>query len=59
MWNMPQYQGESVSHLAYANGRVYVQTNLGALAALDAYTGAVAWLDIYPTGSAGRESAGL
>ena len=27
-----------------------MQTCLGALAALDAYTGAVAWLDIYPTG---------
>ncbi|HZK81266.1 MAG TPA: PQQ-binding-like beta-propeller repeat protein, partial [Humisphaera sp.] len=54
MWNMPQYQGESVSHLAYANGRVYVQTNLGALAALDAYTGAIAWLDIYPTGRGGN-----
>ncbi|HWE04983.1 MAG TPA: PQQ-binding-like beta-propeller repeat protein [Tepidisphaeraceae bacterium] len=50
MWGVPQSQGDSVSHLAYANGRIYVQTNLGALAALDAYTGAVAWLDIYPTG---------
>ncbi|MDB5289757.1 MAG: outer rane biosis protein BamB [Phycisphaerales bacterium] len=41
---------DNTSHLAYANGRVYVQTNLGALAALDAYTGAVVWLDIYPSG---------
>ena len=44
MWNGRgdmQPQGENASHLAYANGRVYVQTNLGALAALDAYTGAV------------------
>lgn len=41
---------DNASHMAYANGRVYVQTNLGALAALDAYTGAVAWLDIYKTG---------
>ncbi len=50
MNGMPAPQGESTSHLAYSNGRVYVQTNLGALAALDAYTGAVVWLDIYPTG---------
>ncbi|HWE92613.1 MAG TPA: PQQ-binding-like beta-propeller repeat protein [Tepidisphaeraceae bacterium] len=51
-WGMngPVSISENTSHLAYANGRVYVQTNLGALAALDAYTGAVVWLDIYPTG---------
>lgn len=39
----------NASHLAYANGRVYVQTNLGSLAALDAYSGGIAWLNIYPT----------
>ncbi|HET6251407.1 MAG TPA: PQQ-binding-like beta-propeller repeat protein [Tepidisphaeraceae bacterium] len=50
MGNVARDVGENTSHLAYANGRVYVQTNLGALAALDAYTGAVVWLDIYPTG---------
>lgn len=38
------------SHLAYANGRVFVQTNHGAVAALDAYNGTIAWLDIYPRG---------
>ena len=46
---------ENTSHLAYADGRVYVLTNLGALAALDAYNGSIAWLDIYPT----RNPAGM
>ena len=40
----------NVSHLAYANGRVYVQTNHGAVAAIDAYNGTIAWLDIYNRG---------
>jgi outer membrane protein assembly factor BamB/tetratricopeptide (TPR) repeat protein len=38
----------SVSHLAYAGGRVYVVTNLGAVAAVDAYGGTIAWLSLYP-----------
>jgi outer membrane protein assembly factor BamB len=41
---------QNETHLAYANGRVYVQTNRGAVAALDAYNGTIAWLDIYPRG---------
>src|SRR5665213_887862 len=49
MGGMPIPQSDDTSHLAYANGRVFVQTNLGAFAALDAYGGAVVWLDIYPT----------
>ena len=36
------------THLAYANGSVFVQTNRGVLAALDAYDGSIDWLDIYP-----------
>ncbi|HEX4123093.1 MAG TPA: PQQ-binding-like beta-propeller repeat protein, partial [Tepidisphaeraceae bacterium] len=40
------------SHPAYADGRVFVQTNVGALAAIDAYDGSVAWLDLYPSNSA-------
>jgi hypothetical protein len=36
-----------VTHLAYASGRIFVLTDLGAVAALDAYSGTVAWLDIY------------
>ncbi|MGD0542461.1 MAG: PQQ-binding-like beta-propeller repeat protein, partial [Tepidisphaeraceae bacterium] len=39
---------DSVSHLAYASGRLFVLTNLGAVASLDAYTGTIAWLDVYP-----------
>ena len=48
MFGMQMTPGDSTSHLAYANGRVYVLTNLGALAALDAYSGTIAWLNIYP-----------
>lgn len=39
---------ETLSHLAFASGRVFVVTNLGAVAAVDAYSGATAWLTIYP-----------
>lgn len=39
---------EAVSHLAYAGGRVYAVTNLGAVAAVDAYAGTIAWLALYP-----------
>lgn len=52
MWGM---QGGTVAgfsdnaaHLAYGDGRIYVMTNLGALAALDAYNGTILWLNIYP-----------
>ena len=40
--------GENVTHLAYASGRLYALTNLGALAAIDAYSGTIVWLNIYP-----------
>jgi outer membrane protein assembly factor BamB len=39
---------QSVSHLAYASGRVFCLTNLGAVAAINAYDGTIAWLNIYP-----------
>jgi outer membrane protein assembly factor BamB len=42
---------DAVSHIAYAGGRIFVVTNLGAVAAVDAFTGAIAWLDIYRTES--------
>jgi hypothetical protein len=42
--------GDRTSHLAYADGRVYVLSNLGAVAALDARDGTIVWLDTYPTG---------
>jgi outer membrane protein assembly factor BamB len=38
---------DAISHIAYASGRLFVVTNIGAVASLDAYTGAIAWLDIY------------
>jgi outer membrane protein assembly factor BamB len=40
--------GVDVSHLAYAGGRVYAVTNLGAVASIDAYAGPIAWLSLYP-----------
>ena len=40
--------GQRVSHLAYCGGRLYAMTNLGALAAVDAYGGTIVWLNIYP-----------
>jgi outer membrane protein assembly factor BamB len=38
---------DAISHIAYASGRLFVVTNIGAVASLDAYTGAIAWLNIY------------
>jgi len=35
------------THLAYGSGRVYIATNLGAVAAIDAYSGVIHWLYIY------------
>jgi outer membrane protein assembly factor BamB len=40
---------DAISHIAYASGRLFVVTNIGAVASLDAYTGTIAWLDIYRT----------
>jgi outer membrane protein assembly factor BamB len=34
--------------LAYSSGRVFVLSNLGALAAVDAYDGTIVWLNLYP-----------
>src|SRR5258706_1237212 len=39
---------DTLSHPAFASGRVFINTNLGAVAAIDAYSGATAWLTIYP-----------
>lgn len=38
----------AVSHMAYSGGRLYVLSNLGALASIDAYTGTILWLAVYP-----------
>jgi outer membrane protein assembly factor BamB len=51
-WGMQAVSGgENAAQLAYANGRVYVLSNLGALAALDAYSGTIVWLNIYERGN--------
>jgi outer membrane protein assembly factor BamB len=49
-FNQNPVQPANESHLAYSNGRVYVQTNRGTIAALDAYNGTINWLDIYSRG---------
>ncbi|MGH7179490.1 MAG: PQQ-binding-like beta-propeller repeat protein, partial [Tepidisphaeraceae bacterium] len=49
--------GQNVSHLAYASGRLYCVTNLGAVAAIDAYDGTIAWLNIYPNESGDPQRA--
>ena len=41
----------AIPQLAYSGGRIFVLSNLGALASVDAYDGTVAWLDIYPRDS--------
>lgn len=50
MWGGEDLGGRSnaVAQLAYASGRVFVLTNLGGLAAVDAFDGSIAWLNIYP-----------
>jgi outer membrane protein assembly factor BamB len=48
MWGGQSITFASTSHLAYSSGRLYILTNLGALAAVDAYSGAIQWLNIYP-----------
>lgn len=39
--------GDTTSHVAYGNGRLFVLTNLGAVAAVDAYSGTIDWLALY------------
>ncbi|HEX8521047.1 MAG TPA: PQQ-binding-like beta-propeller repeat protein [Tepidisphaeraceae bacterium] len=38
----------NASHVAYDGGRIYASTELGAVACVDAYTGQIVWLDLYP-----------
>ena len=47
-----QPNSDTLSHLAYSSGRVYCLTNLGAVAAVDAYAGTIVWLNIYPRDNA-------
>jgi outer membrane protein assembly factor BamB len=42
-------QADETSHLAYADGLVYAQTNLGAIAAVDPFSQSLVWVDVYPT----------
>jgi outer membrane protein assembly factor BamB len=51
-YNGQMPSADTLSHLAYSSGRVYVLTNLGAAAALDAYSGTISWLNIYPRDNA-------
>ena len=55
--SMASVFGDNTSHLAYADGLVFVQTNLGALAAVDPYGASLAWVDIYPTQGGNLEAA--
>jgi outer membrane protein assembly factor BamB len=49
-FNTGFYLAPNNSHLAYANGRVFVQTNRGAVAAVDVYNGMIDWLATYNRG---------
>lgn len=44
-----------LSHLSYSGGRIFVQTNVGAVASIDADTGNILWLDVYPRKGPGNE----
>jgi outer membrane protein assembly factor BamB/tetratricopeptide (TPR) repeat protein len=47
---------DGTSHLAYADGLVYAQTNLGAIAAIDPFGQSLVWVDIYPTRTGNMEA---
>jgi outer membrane protein assembly factor BamB/outer membrane protein assembly factor BamD (BamD/ComL family) len=44
----PESLNQQAPQLAYSSGRVFVLSNLGALAAVDAYDGTIVWLNLYP-----------
>ena len=46
--NDPSQASSTLSHMAYASGRLYLLTNLGALASIDAANGSIVWLGLYP-----------
>jgi outer membrane protein assembly factor BamB/tetratricopeptide (TPR) repeat protein len=50
MWEMDvaAASAQAVSHIAYSGGRLYVSTDVGAMAAIDAFSGSVIWLNLYP-----------
>ena len=43
----PSQASSTLSHLAYASGRLYFLTNLGAVASIDASSGSIVWLSLY------------
>lgn len=48
-WDVdPSNLAESAPQLSYSDGRLYVCTNLGAVASLDGYDGTIVWLNLYP-----------
>jgi outer membrane protein assembly factor BamB len=50
MWEMEAaaMTGQNFSHIAFSGGRLFVSTNTGAVASVDAYSGSVIWLNMYP-----------
>lgn len=48
-WDVdPANVADTAPQLSYADGRLYVCTNLGAVASLDGYDGTIVWLNLYP-----------
>jgi outer membrane protein assembly factor BamB/tetratricopeptide (TPR) repeat protein len=46
-YNLPP-QNSGDSHLAYADGSIFVSTDMGAIARVNAADGTLAWLSVYP-----------
>ena len=44
----PSAAANNISHLSSLDGRIFVQSNVGAVAAVDAFSGRILWLDVYP-----------
>jgi outer membrane protein assembly factor BamB len=46
-YNLPQ-QITGDSHLAYADGSIYISTDMGGIASVNAADGTLSWLSVYP-----------
>ncbi|HEV7298956.1 MAG TPA: PQQ-binding-like beta-propeller repeat protein [Tepidisphaeraceae bacterium] len=57
-WGGMPIASDNDAHVAFAGGRLFVSTNLGAVAALDAYSGGLLWLTTYPRGGEGAANRG-
>ncbi len=57
MWNdgIGPVASDNDAHVSFAGGRLFVSTNLGAVASIDAYSGAVQWLTTYARGNANAD----